>query len=559
MTGGDLVVGSLNRLGVEIVFGIPSVHNLPIYDAIRRDGRIRAVTVRHEQTAVAAADAYARATGKLGVCITSTGAGAANAMGGLVEARTSSSPVLHITGQIDSRFFGQGRGFIHEVPDQAGMLASICTWSKMATTTDGIPSLLAEAATAALRPRQGPVTLEIPIDLQYAEGTADVEAAVPAGLVAAALADTPGLDEAALGAAVEALRAAERPLVWAGGGAVASGAAGELSALARSLGAGVITSPNGRGVLPEDDPLCIGNLPWDEEVRSLCVDADVLLAVGTRFQGPNTQNWQMQLPATIIQIDVDAAVPGRNYPVAVTVIGDAKEALAAISSRLGAADAAPANAEWAARVADAAGNARKRLRSTLGAQEGLLDALAAALPDGAVVVKDSTIPAYTWGNRLLPVGRERTAIMPNGFAIGLGVPHLVGAAAAHLTRPAVLMVGDGGFMLAPGELATLSEERLPAVILLFNDGGYGILRNIQEKQYGEKIGVELGRPDFCALARSMGVEAERVGSAEGFAKALEAAFAGAASGVPQLVEVDLDEIGPMAVPFIGTSRPPQPR
>ncbi len=198
------------------------------------------------------------------------------------------------------------------------------------------------------------------------------------------------------------------------------------------------------------------------------------------------------------------------------------------------------------------------MRATLGPQEGLLDELEAVLPPGTVVVKDSTIPAYTWGNRLLPVEGPRTAIMPNGFAIGLGLPQALGAAAGS-DRPVVLMVGDGGFMLAPGELATCAEERLPVVVLLFDDGGYGILRNIQDRQYERRIGVELGHPDFSALARSMGVASERVDTVAGYRKAIEAALGRAASGAPQLVEVDLAAIGPMASPFIGTSRPPAPR
>ena len=149
--------------------------------------------------------------------------------------------------------------------------------------------------------------------------------------------------------------------------------------------------------------------------------------------------------------------------------------------------------------------------------------------------------------------------MPNGFAIGLGLPHALGAAAADPSRPVVLLVGDGGFMLAPGELATFAEEHLPVVVLLFNDGGYGILRNIQDRQYSARIGVDLGKPDFCGLARSLGVAAERVESIESYGKAVQSALARAAEGHPQLVEIDLDAIGPMATPWIGTSRPPEPR
>lgn len=555
VTGGDVVVAALAGAGVDVVFGIPSVHNLPIYDALRRHGGIRAVTVRHEQGAAGAADAYARVTGRLGVCITSTGPGAANAMGGLLEAYVSSSPVLHLTGQIDSRFLDQGRGFIHEVPDQPAMLASLSKAVRRVAAESEIAARIAESVRTALAPRQGPVSLEIPIDMQYAacdpaaaeRAAGDHDAYLPTAV--------PAADPAALDRAVDIVAGASRPLIWAGGGVVAAGATAELAALAERLGAGVITSANGRGALPEGHPLCIGNLPWDAGVRELCREADLLLAVGTRFQGPNTQNWQMELPATIVHLDVDPTVPGRCYPIAASVVGDAGAVLAALLERV---QQAPRE-EWRAKVTAARAGAETGLRETLGPQVGLLDALAPLLTPATIVVKDSTIPAYTWGNRLLPVTRARTSVMPNGFAIGLGLPHAIGAAAGAAGEPVVLMVGDGGFMLAPGELATLAEERLGVVVLLFDDGGYGILRNIQDRQYEGRIGVDLGAPDFCGLARSLGVAAERVDTVEAYGKVVAGALESARQGSPTLVEVDLRAIGPMAVPFIGTSRPPAPR
>ncbi len=176
------------------------------------------------------------------------------------------------------------------------------------------------------------------------------------------------------------------------------------------------------------------------------------------------------------------------------------------------------------------------------------------LDPGTVVVKDSTIPAYTWGNRLLPVRRTRTAIMPNGFAIGLGLAHAIGAAAGTSGKPVVLLVGDGGIMLTVAELATIAEERLPVVVALFNDGGYGILRNIQERQFEGTIGVDLGRPDFVGLASALGVAASKVSSAAEFGKQMRSALA---AGEPFLVEVDLGAVGPMTQPYTGTSRPPE--
>jgi len=554
-TGGEVVVEVLAGAGVEVVFGIPSVHNLPIYDAIRRDGRIRAIGVRHEQGAAGAADGYARTTGRLGVCLTSTGPGAANAMGGLLEAWASSSPILHLTGQIDSRFLGKQRGFIHEVPDQLGMLARLSKASYRPPSADATGDTVARAVLEATTGRRGPVSVEIPIDFQYAptdsDGLARLEdLAMPGG--------APDGAEVARAAAV--ITGSRRPLVWAGGGVVAADAVAEVQRFVRRLGAGLLTSPNGRGVIPESDPACIGNLTWDPDVRALCREADLLVAIGTRFQGPNTENWRMELPARLVQLDIDPAVPGRNYPVQATVIGDAKHSTAALLDELDRLRAPQVLAEplWSDHVVAATRSARERLRETLGPQVGLLDALAGAVDPGTVVVKDSTISAYTWGNRLMPVMRPRTSIMPNSFAIGLGLPHALGAAVGSQALPVVLLVGDGGLLISAAELATVASEGLAIVVVVFVDGGYGILRNIQESQYGSRearIGVDLGRPDFCRLAEAFGIRAERVRSVDSYATAVRGALDERA---PCLVEVDLDAIGPMKVSYTGTSKPPKP-
>lgn len=594
-SGGDVVVEVLERAGTEVVFGIPSVHNLPIYEALRHSGQIRVVTVRHEQAAAGAADGYARVTGKLGVCLTSTGPGAANAMGALYEAWTSSSPVLHLTGQIDSRELGRGRGFIHEAPRQSEMLSAVSKWQGRVEKPGELVVMLGEAVRSALTPRQGPSSLEIPIDLQYASHHVEIETTA----VLDRPPDPSALDRAATEAvsrAASLIAGAARPVIWAGGGAVMAGAGPAVRDLALRCGAGVLTSPNGRGVLRESDPLCLGNLGWEPAIRGLFAEADLLIAVGTRFQGPNTANWQMALPETIIQIDIDAGVPGRAYLPTVTVLGDARLTLEHLLTLLGESPLRT-EAGWTERVVQAGRDARASLRATLGPQAGLLDELERAVTPETVVVKDSTIPAYTWGNRLLPVEIPRTSIMPNGFAIGLGLPHAIGAAAAvgsgrgpgrHFSEageaedhsataigseataseprptairgastpmPVVLLVGDGGFMLAGTELATCAAEGLAVVVVLFDDGGYGILRNIQQRQYGATTGVDLGRPDFCRLAEAFGVHARRVCSIAEYADALAEALARPSSS---LISVDLAAIGPMAVPYTGTSRPPKP-
>ena len=278
MTGGDVVYRTLVEAGVEHVFGVVSVHNLPIYDAIDRGGKITAVAVRHEQAAVHAADGYARATGKLGVALTSTGPGAANAVAGLYEAGFASSPVLMITGQIDTSYLGKGRGFLHEAEQQAAMLRAVSRRVETVRLGQRIGPALALVIDDLLTGRPQPGCVEIPIDLQAAALAEDDLAAAPASR-SAALEPAP----AAVARAAELLARAERPLLIAGGGVLRSGgaersggAAAELRALVERLPTPVLLSTNGRGALADDHPLCLGALLYHPETQALQEEADRL-------------------------------------------------------------------------------------------------------------------------------------------------------------------------------------------------------------------------------------------------------------------------------------------
>lgn len=545
MSGGEFVVETLKAAGVEVVFGILSVHNIPIYDAIARRGGIRPVPVRHEQAAVLAADGYARATGKLGVAITSTGPGAGNAMGAMVESQWATSPVLHLAGNADSRVLGKGKGFTHEAKDQLGMLTACSKWAARPSEVAEIPALLAEAIRQTLSGRRGPVSLDLPIDLQYF----DDEAAIPSF----GPPPRPEPDPEAIGRAAELVGAARRPLIWAGGGVIASGASAELTALAERLGAGVITSITGRGSIPEDHDLCLGALTWEQPVQGLLREADVLLAVGTRFQGPNTQNWQLQLPPTLVHLDVEPEQIGRNYPATVGIAADAQAGLRALDAAL--PDRPTTDPEWPARVTSARQAARAALRERIGHHARLADDLRDLVPREATIVKDTTIPAYTWGNRILEVYEPRTSINAASAAIGVGLPLAIGAAVGRPGEPVLALIGDGGFAYNIAELATCVQERLPVVAVVFNDRGYGVLRNIQDGQFeGRRMAsVDLHTPDFVRLGESFGVWSRRVGSVEEFGRTIGEALR---TGGPALVEVDLDAIGPMPVKYGGTSRRP---
>jgi acetolactate synthase-1/2/3 large subunit len=539
MTGGDAVAHALESLGVTHVFGIVSVHNLPIYDAIARRGVITAVAMRHEQGAVHAADGYARTGGGLGVAITSTGPGAANAMGGLFEAAFASSRVLMITGQVESLHHGRGQGSLHEADAQLAMLRSVVRQAVTVRHTSEIAQAIQDVARDIGSGRPQPGAVEIPIDLQHA--TSDVPIPVFPGWTPMAP------DEGALERAARILAEAERPLVWAGGGVVRGDAAGELTRLAEQLRAPVVTSTEGRGAISEDHPLSLGPAPELPEVSRLIAEADVVLAVGTRFQQSTTARWTVAIPGRLIHLDVDAHSIGRTYEPEIALVGDAAAGLRRL------VELVPAGATgegWPARARAVRSEVEASLRAQIGPDhEAIMDAIDELLPAGSVVVKDSTMPAYFWANRLLRVRRPRSSLRPVSMAIGPGLPLAVGAALAS-SSPTLLIQGDGGLMLSLGELATVAELGLPLVVCVFNDSGYGIIRWMQDQLFGgRRIGVDLVTPDFAVLAQAFAMRAERVESAAAFTPALRRALD---SGGPALVDIDMRGLRPVEV------RPSQP-
>jgi acetolactate synthase-1/2/3 large subunit len=540
-TGGELVLDSLKAAGIETAFGIISVHNIPIFDAIAREGGMRLVPARTEHGAAAMADGLARSTGRMAAVITSTGVGAANAAGALLEAFSASSPLIHVTGQVDQACLDEDRGFLHGAKDQLSMLDRVGKAAFRATSTEAVPEVMRTAIQLARSGRPGPVSVEIPIDQQYRSVTASVDPIAPP--------DPVPPDSAAIDRAAGLLRQAKRPLIWAGGGAIASGASDVVRQLAERLGAGVLTSAAGRGSIPEDHPQCIGFFPVDQAVAELYANSDLLLLVGTRLRGNETRNWQLQLPSPRIQIDVEPSLLGRNYSIDVGIVGDARLALSAL---LEALPPRQADADWLGVTAKARRAARARARATLGPYERILDDLRSTLSRDAIVVRDVTIPATTWGSRLMEAYLPRTVVHPATYAIGMGVGLAIGAAVGQPARDVVLLVGDGGFITAVGELATAAQERLRLRVVLFNDGGYGILRNLQDHYFeGRRLGVDLKTPDFLQAAESFGVWSGQVRSAVEMGPMLSEALQ---QDGPALIEVDMLAVGPMATPFTGSAR-----
>jgi acetolactate synthase-1/2/3 large subunit len=536
---GDVIAAFLEAAGVRAAFGVISIHNMPILDAIVRRGVIRCVPARGEAGATNMADAYARVTGGLGVAFTSTGTAAGNACGALVEALTAGTPLLHVTGQIDVPYLDRERSYIHEAKDQLAMLRAVSKRAFRVWSADTLLGTLREAVAAALTPPAGPVSIEIPIDVQGA-----AMAMPPFDELLPLPPAEPALDVRSLEALANELRKAKRPLLWLGGGA--RGATAAVRALA-DRGFGVVTSANGRGVLPEDDPLSLGSYTTAPAVEALYRTCDAMVVVGSRLRGNETLRWEARLPANLYQIDVDPTMRDRSYPVRRFVAGDAATALTELVELLG--NDVHVDPAFAGDVARARARANEALRRTLGPYEELVHALGAWMPRDAVWVRDVTVSNSSWGNRYLPLRGPRDGVHAVGGGIGQGLPMAIGAALAAGGRKTVALAGDGGLQLSFGEFVTLVQEDADVLLIVMNDGGYGVIRNIQDVQFGARHYLaDLHTPDFQAFAASIGLASARVADSAAFGAAL--AELGNRRG-PALLEVDMLAFGPYASAFAG--------
>lgn len=504
-TGGERLADALRELEVDRAFGLPGVHNLPAWNALSQRG-IRLIGVRHEQSAAFAADGYARATGRLGVAVVTTGPGAANTLAAVGEAQASASPVVVIATDVPSALRRPGvvRGALHEMSDQAAMFAPVTKAALTAESPDDVARVIRRAGRLARRPQSGPVYVGIPADFLTAE------AADP--LPAESTEVIHRVDVADLLQARELLSTARRPVIWAGGGALRAGAGDALGELAETLAAPIITTYAARGIVPPDHPCRASNPVHTPEVGALWDEADVVLAVGTDFDGMMTQNWRMPKPPTLIAINVDAGDAAKNYPPDLQLTGDAREVTENLALGMPRRAGLP---ELSRRLDDIETRVRRRIRREEPQAAELLTALSETLPDDAVLVSDMCVAGY-WIGGFYRVAAPRKLAYPMGWGtLGFGFPASLGVAAAGGGR-AVCVTGDGGFLYGVGELATAIQEALPLTVVVVDDSGYGMLRYDQTRGGLPHEGVDLVTPDFVGLAKSFGVDADRV---DGFGRA----------------------------------------
>lgn len=527
-SGGQALADSLAREGVSSIFALPGVQLDHAFDALyeHRD-TLRVYQTRHEQATGYMADGYARTSGRVGVCMVVPGPGLLNASAALATAFACSSPVLCITGQVDSRTIDHGFGMLHEIARQEAALGSFMAWSGRALSVSEIPPLVHEAFARLRTGRPRPVALELPPDVLRA--VAEVDLAEPAPE------QRQEPDPEAIKLASVMLRRAERPVIYSGGGTLAAGAWDELTQLAELLEAPVVMSVDGRGALSDRHDLAHTGVSGEALVR----DADLVLAVGTRFWQP-VRVWGLPAGAQVIRIDADADEIRRHGLAQLEVVADAKCALASLLDQLdgllrrhGRRDELRARKEQAAaRLAE------------VEPQHSLCAAVRRALPDDAITVNDLTQVTF-FATVGLPIYAPRTFIGP-GYQGTLGSAYAtaLGAQVANPDRTVVAIAGDGGFLYTLGELATQRLHGLPVISVVFNDGAFGNVKRTQQQQFdGRMIGSELANPDFIALAHAFGIDGERVRTPVELEGALRSAIS-ARRGA--LIEVS---VGEMANPF----------
>ena len=501
MNGGALLVRTLEEAGVEVVFGLPGVHNLAIWRALA-DSPIRLVGVRHEQAAAYAADGYGRTSGKPGVAVVTTGPGAANTIGATGEAWACGSAVVVIATDIPAALRRPGvyRGVLHEATDQAAFFAPVTKAQLRVAEPRWIAARVQEALRVAALAPSRPVYLEVPTDFL----TAEVDGQSELGEVAEPPAADP--DEPDFAAALELIAGAERPLIWAGGGAMRADAGQAVGELARKLAAPVITTYQGAGLLGGRHPCDTGLPPFVPECGELWDDADLVIAIGSDLDGTSTQNWAQPPPQRMIAINVDPEDARKNYRPDAILAGDARAVTQALAERVQESGGLDAMAAHLERLRE---QTWRRLDEQEPAATEFLRSVARALPDDAVVVCDMCIPGYWLGGFYRPPA-PRHLLYPLGWGtLGCAFPQALGAALAG-RGPTVSFSGDGGFLYAAGELATMAQEQLPLTAVIVDDGGYGMLRYDQRAKGDPAYGVDLATPDFEALARTFGIEAETV-------------------------------------------------
>jgi acetolactate synthase-1/2/3 large subunit len=527
MTTAEAIVAGLIAHGLDTIYALPGVQNDHLFDALFKfSGRIRTIHTRHEQGAAYMALGAALATGRPQAYAVVPGPGLLNSSAALLTAYSMNAPVLALVGQIPDHDIGRKLGQLHEINDQAGIIARLVDHSALIRDPASALRMVAEAFRAMACGRRGPAALECPINVWGKPG--DVTPCDPLPVEQSAI------DEDALRDAAKRLAAAKKPMIVVGGGA--QDASPEVTALAELLQAPVLCSfRRGQGVLDSRNPFAI-TLPLGHELWG---EADVVLAVGTRLFFQHTA-WGVDDDLAIISVNADPEEPAKHREPAVSLIGDAAPILRRLIDVLPAQKRAPRKSEMQERQMKWA----KRL-AVLAPQLAILEAIRAELPEDGIFVDEVTQVGFA-ARLAFPVYKPRTFLSP-GYQdnLGWGYATALGVQDARRDVPVLSINGDGGFMYTANELATAVGHRIPLVAVVFSDGSFGNVRRIQEENYGNRlIASDLANPDFVKFGESFGAAAERVRTPDELRKALRRGFA--RRDGPTLIDMP---VGPMPSPW----------
>lgn len=519
MTGGQAIVQSLRRHGVDTIFALPGVQMDNLFDALydERD-TIRIVHTRHEQTTAYMAFGYAEVTGRVGVCVVVPGPGLLNATGALSTAWARNAPVLCIAGQIASDQIDKGIGALHEIPDQLGMIRHVTKWAARIDKPEDAPALVNEAFRQLSTGRIRPVEIEMAPDILGLKADVDLLDPVTAN-------GQPEIDPDALDRAAKLLGQARNPVIVVGGGGRNGGQA--LRQLAETLQAPVIMTQNGRGALTDRHPLALtmlgGHRVW--------ADADVVLAVGTRFERQMT-DWGVDDDLKIVRLDIDEAQINLFGAPDVALVGDAAQGLAELANRVERHNGSrESRTEQLAAIREEIADL---LFEKAQPQHSIAEVIRQELPDDGVFVGDITqVGAYA--DIAFPV-YEANTFVGAGFqgTLGYGYATALGAQVGAGDRKVISVNGDGGFLYTQPEMATAVQHNIPLVAIVFNDGAFGNVKAIQRTRYGgREIASTLQNPDFVKLADAFGMAGRRAETPEQLREAIREGFD---SNAPMLID-----------------------
>jgi acetolactate synthase I/II/III large subunit len=549
LTGAQILCRALLGQAVEVVFGYPGGAIMPFYHALPEYPDLRHILVRHEQAAAHAADGFARASGRAGVCIATSGPGATNLVTGLATAYMDNTPVVAITGQVPRAMMGRDA---FQETDIIGITQSITKHNRLVEDVEELAEAVEEAFAIAQEGRPGPVLLDVPKDVQNQRGSWDAGKPGRKTVIADKTFPVPTLR--ALEHAARLISEAERPLIMAGHGVLLANATAELTALAERIDAPVITTLLGISGFPESHPLHLGmpGMHGEVHVNRAIQHADVIIGLGLRFDDRVTGNLAgFARGARVIHVDLDASEIGKNVPVELGIVGDVREVLSGILERVGPRS----SAEWRAEIA---GFVRPRQESFRGglSPESILDAIDAESGSRATIVSDVG-QHQMWVAKLFRYQRPGSHVTSGGLGtMGFAVPAAMGVALARPGEPVWAISGDGGFQMNMQEIATMVQEEIPVKMAIFNNGYLGMVRQWQQFFHGRRYSATpIWSPDYVRLADAYGIPGWRVESRGGLEAAVQAA---AAAPGPALVEFMIEQeanVYPMIPPGGSLSEP----